>query len=302
MRLFQLTVLQVIFYMIIGCCAPSKNMIFVKGGEFVSNYKEKNKPAPEKIKIEDYYIGMYEVTQAQWMTVMEKNPSYFIGDSLPVENVNWYNAVIFCNKLSEKEGLDKCYDLVENVTDSNNFKIDLSIKYQVTWNPQKNGYRLPTEAEWEYASRGGRNSKGFRYSGSDDIDEVGWHIRNSGDKVLTDYIHAAEFDRDSIEMYHNSTKVVGRKKPNELGIYDMTGNVYEYCWDFKDYIYTNYLVEPGDPIFGSEILVHLRTAIGGSWLYDIGESTVTDRMFIAPYGCSRDNGLRVVRNKKCRFF
>ena len=301
MKFIRSATIAIILFFLIGCCAPSKNMIFVKGGEFVSNYKEKNKPAPEKIKIEDYYIGMYEVTQAQWMTVMEKNPSSFIGDSLPVDNVNWYNAVIFCNKLSEMEGLEKCYDLVETVQDTNNFKIDEGVKYLVTWNQKKNGYRLPTEAEWEYASRGGRNSKGFRYSGSDDIDEVGWHIRNSGDKVLTEYKHASEFDRDSLKIYNNSTKVVGRKKPNELGIYDMTGNVYEYCWDFKDYIYTNYLVEPGDPIFGSEILVHLRAAIGGSWMYDLGESTQADRMLIAPYGGSRDNGLRVVRKYDCWF-
>ncbi len=145
-------------------------------------------------KIKDFYIDECEVTQALYKVVMGENPSGFAGSANPVENVSWYEAVKFCNLLSASSGLEECYTISG---------------YDVTCDFDKNGYRLPTETEWEYAAKGGDKSKGFKYSGSDDIGEVAWYWDN--------------FDKQ--------THPVKSKKPNELGLYDMSGNVCEWCWD-----------------------------------------------------------------------
>ncbi|MEW5814402.1 MAG: SUMF1/EgtB/PvdO family nonheme iron enzyme [Spirochaetota bacterium] len=134
-----------------------------------------------------FYMSKYEVTQAQWRAVMGSNPSYFKGDDLPVESVNWYEAVEYCNRLSRQEGLTACYS-----GSGASIRCDFSA----------DGYRLPTEAEWEYAARGGQESRGYAYSGSNSAGGVGWYWNNSGGK----------------------THPVGQKLPNELGLYDLSGN------------------------------------------------------------------------------
>ncbi len=287
-----------IILIIIGCCAPVKDMVLVDGGTI---RKEDKNGETEQINIQKYYIGIYEVTQKLWKEVMGDNPSYFKGDDLPVENISWYDAVIFCNRLSKMEGLAECYTINELDTDSTDLYVNHRIKYEIKLNLGKNGYRLPTITEWEYAYTGGRSSRGLKYSGSDKIDEVGWHKRNSGDKILNTFNETAYFSEDSLKVYNNSTKPVGSKKPNELGIYDMTGNVNEYRWDFKDYHYADYQIELGDQFYGRDVHVHLRSAAGGSWMDDILGSEKAVEILLAPYLKDRSCGLRVVRKAGCIF-
>ncbi len=172
------------------------------------------KPVHKVTLTKPFWIGKYEVTQKQYEVVMGKNPSIFKGSNRPVEKVSWNDAMEFCRKLTEKEHASG----------------RLLTGYR---------YTLPTEAQWEFAARGGENSKGYKYSGSDNLDSVGWYDNNS----------------------RNKTHPVGQKAPNELGLYDMSGNVWEWCSDWYGDYTSDSFGDPVGPISGT-----FRVFRGGNWL------------------------------------
>ena len=208
---------------------PEIEMVYVPGGMFTmgatseqeSDAYDDEKPA-HSVTLSGYYIGKYEVTQAQWKAVMGSNPSHFKGDNLPVELVSWDDVQTFIKKLNQMTG---------------------------------KSYRLPTEAEWEYAARGGSNSSGYKYSGSDNIHSVAWYSVNSDD----------------------TTHPVGRNTPNELGIYDMSGNVYEWCHDWSGSYSSASQRNPQGPASGS-----FHVYRGGGWSHYDRDCRVSRRSYGKP--------------------
>ena len=176
-----------------------RNFIKVKGGIYKmgTNYGESNESPQHKVRLESFHILKHEITQKLYKKIMGENPSKFIGNKRPVENISWYDAIKFCNKLSEKYKLNPVYKIYGD---------------DVTCNWDNNGFRLPTEAEWEYAARGANRSNNYKYSGSNTPYEVAWYKENANGR----------------------THDVETKAPNEIGAYDMSGNVYEWCWDWAD--------------------------------------------------------------------
>ena len=258
------------------------NMVYVEGGTFNmgSNDGHDNEKPVHKVSVSSFYIGKYEVTQKEWREVMGSSPSYFKGDDKPVEQVSWYDVIEYCNQRSLKEELTPCYTIDKSRKDPNNTNSSDNLKWSVSVNWQANGYRLPTEAEWEYAARGGNKSRGYEYSGSNDIGSVAWYYENSYDKGENhpDY----------------GTHKAGTKAANELGIYDMSGNVWEWCWDWYDSGYYG-KSQSSDPIGAGS--GSYRVVRGGSWDSNPVYLRVCNRLYYDPFNRGSIIGVRLVRAK-----
>lgn len=228
-------------------------MVFVEGGTFTmgqtvvaqtetraaSDREDDDLPRTDElpaheVTVSDFYISKYEITQELWTAVMGDNPSYFEGENLPVESMTWNDIQQFLAKLNALTG--------EN-------------------------YRLPTEAEWEYAARGGKKSQGYRYSGGDNIDDVAWYGENSPEMICP----------------------VGGKKPNELGLYDMSGNAFEWVFDWYGAYTATAKVNPKGPSSGTYHVLR-----GGSWKHSSNGCRVSFRTRIPTYHLNKC-GFRIVK-------
>jgi len=256
----------------VGTGAPERavvsEMVRVEGGTFQmgSDSGRDNEKPVRSVTVKSFSLSKYEVTQKEWFEVMgttirqqrdmrDKSRSlYGEGDNYPMYYVNWLEAIEYCNKRSVKEGLTPAYS---GTGDS------------ITCDWNANGYRLPTEAEWEYAAKGGsRDPMVYEYAGSNSVGTVAWYTDNSGGR----------------------THEVGTKSPNSLGLYDMTGNVWEWCWDW----YGDYASEAQtDPVGASS--GSFRVVRGGSWLITAEYARSALRSYDNPNNRLNNMGFRVLR-------
>lgn len=303
---------------------------FVKGGTitgaaYTNNYKGVFIEG-RSVTLSDFYMGKYEVTQEEYESVMtgqkvtvegeeytlESNPSYCTADSTsytlfsgdvqeerPVEGVTWYDAVWYCNALSEKEGLDPAYVIEVTTINSSNHITAATVSLV----PNANGYRLPTEAEWEYAARGGEPNAAdwnYTFSGADTaadasysssknsgLDNVGWYWYNTATGTTG--------NSPSSGSQGYGTHQVGKKAANALGLYDMSGNVWEWCYDWYGTVNTGTETAPTGAASGS-----YRVSRGGSWGSSASNASVSYRSSYSPGSSSpsfrsKNLGFRVVR-------
>jgi len=233
---------------------PKFNIILVENGEFTigsSNGSIDEQPTKKIILTRNFYISETEISQRLYRIVMKNNPSIIKSDELPVNNVSWLDAVKFCNNLSEINNLKPVYNISGDL---------------VNWDTTANGWRLPTEAEWEYACRAGTNTDYY----SNSLDNIGWYSDNSG----------------------NNLKPSKMKQPNKFGLYDMHGNLWEWCYDYYQENYYEIInqINPIGPKTGNR-----RVLRGGS--FDQGASYARSSNRSIPEDLKGSIGIRIVRTK-----
>ncbi len=256
---------------------PPDPMVLVPGGSFTMGRTVGSGASDElpthQVTLSSFYISKYEVTQAEWKAVMENNPAQFNSDTTrPVDSVSWYAVLVYCNKKSILDGRTPVYSISSftNPDDWGSIPTSNSAVWNnVSCNWTANGYRMPTEAEWEYAARGAQSTPDYVYSGSNNVDAVAWYFLNS----------------------NNSTHPVGLKQPNSLGIYDMSGNVWEWCWDWLDSYNSASVQNPTGPESGVSKILR-----GGAWdANDDDGRRIASRGWWVPYYYNNNGGVRIVR-------
>jgi len=280
MKLWVLTAVYGMLFLLAATVFATSDMVLVQAGSFhmgdrVGDLSGSARPVHTVHLIYDYWIGVYEVTFEQYDAFCDATDRSKPSDegwgrgTQPVVNVSWWDAIAYCNWLSEREGLEPAYDEEGNLLDKSGV-----VTSDIT---AVEGYRLLTEAEWEYAARGGHKSESdFKYAGSDVIDDVAWYQDNS--------------DTDGTGRKPHP---VGEKEPNELGLYDMTGNVLEWCHDWYDYDYYK-LGDKTNPIGPSTGFTRVHR--GGSFSSNAQSSSpVPERFNSSPGRTYNQRGFRISR-------
>lgn len=258
-------------------------MVMVPGGAFTMGCTAEQEPdcqndeyPPHAVTVDDFFLSRFEVTQSDWAALVpEYTPLYNrgAGPDYPAYRISWYDAATYCNRLSLSEGKTPAYYFDEDFTMVFDSLVGDQLTYvDIYWDTDADGYRLPTEAEWEYAGRGGQSGQETVYSGSNDLDAIAWHSGNSS----------------------VSSQPVGGRAPNELGLYDMTGNIYEWCWDWYD---SNYYETGGSDNPAGPASSTLRTIRGGSWNTTADGSRVANRLNFLPGARRTTFAFRVARSK-----
>ncbi len=265
MKPSKLTMILLGLFLICTTALPSQ-MVTVVGGTFHNG--------TSKVTLSSFMIGKYEVTQAEYEAVTGSNPSLFVNNTnRPVDQVSWYNAIEFCNRKSIAEQLTPAYRYIGFPANPDawpkGWNTDDGNHHSIICDWTADGYRLPTEMEWMFAARSGIHIENFIYSGSNDINAVGWFGGNSQQR----------------------THEVGLKSANKLELHDMSGNIWEWCWDiFRSYepgTHTN----PTGPEGGS-----FRVLRGGSWISPSTTCTVGHRFSFSPTTTKEYIGFRIARS------
>jgi formylglycine-generating enzyme required for sulfatase activity len=247
------------------------DMVVVNGGTFTMGSKSENASAEDdekkehSVTLNSFKISKFEVTVWQWNEYLKANklkpnkkPNWGWNDNYPINNITWNEAISYCNWLSKKEKLQPAY-----FKKGPNYVCDFNA----------NGYRLPTEAEWEFAANGGKLSKQYKYSGNNNAEKVAWYKQNS----------------------KNSPHIIGTKSPNELGIYDMSGNVWEWCNDWYSESY--YDVSPNNNPTGPE-MGQKKVVRGGSWDSELNYLRPSNRICTIPTETHEFYGFRIAQTIK----